>query len=224
MNSNEAYIFNIYLIGPDNLIKYDDAIKGVRSFYQSIRKTASISLENGQQIHLIYNYAHRFILSDTFRSFLDLKSGDVLSPLMEKGWRLEHLGPSVKVSDVDWCYRTVLTKSEVQTLSRYTKKIQQSNIVLYFDQFDESSLYCLTCINYLSDLIVNSAVVIKSVPSSSKAEAKNRPWYSNNMSAMTIFVIVGILLGILVFTIKSKIRQNAPNIREAEMLSSIEMS
>ena len=206
-HSVEYYLFNVYLFNSSSKIKYDQAIKEIYTFLQTVKSAPYMRLKNGRTVALTYRFGHQVSMKSKYNVPVDVSKGR-LYPVMEKEWRPKWHGSSMTISNSNWCYRTFLTENEWR-YNGVAFEIINIGIFLYPDQID---IYNPNTIAVCVDLVTGIGGIRKERPNvavnSITVSKENYNYYNDVPWCLTKdFVVTGFVFGtILVFIAFCKVK------------------
>ena len=206
MNQDEFYFLNMFLSGPNGVVKYDKSVKEIHDFYNDLKTKSKLKHKNGLDVTLQYKFGNRVLVGKPVTSLL---GGVSLVPLLENGWHLTQAGPWMTISESNWCYRTVIMRNETEFVAKNVLMIKQANIQLFRDQFERNHLEYYICLDLLHasiDKTLNApSTVLEKRPATGRESdvTDDTPWFSNKITVMAIFILAMILLSIVFCKIKA---------------------
>ena len=147
-NPKEYYLFNIYLLHPNDSIRYGRVVGEIYNFFKLIKDRPSMSLSNGQRLKLEVDFGYSVVSGYKQLTDIGMNSRGKLLPLMENGWKPTWHPASMYISGSNWCLRTVLTLDEVQVVAVHIFKLKATGMFFYADQFDFDTVM-FVCIDFI---------------------------------------------------------------------------
>ena len=149
----DYYLFDIFLYSASNEVQYNQAVKEMHTFFNSIKSLNTVHVLEGNKLEFKYDIGHGVEL--TRLGMIDLAAGGKRLSLMGDDFKLEPKISHMTLSDINWCIRTEFVSVETERPGRNVYSVTQTNKFLFEDQFDieryPGSFSLYTCISYFVD-------------------------------------------------------------------------
>ena len=143
-NPTEYYMLDVFLFSQSNVIKYNVAIAHIKQFFLKMKTGVKLTILEALNIKLNFQFWHG--VDPRIVRYTDVSNGMVLKPLMENGWSLTIPGPYMAISEINWCFRTVFDRSELDYF-RHHIVVKSTGTMVFYDQFDRQHDTIYLCID-----------------------------------------------------------------------------
>ena len=140
-NSTQYYMLDVFFFSPTSVIQYSDDVGQIKQVFLKMKTRAQLAVPVGSNIRLNIQFQHGMYLK-----YEDRITGQKLMPVMEKGWAFLNPGPSITVSEVNWCFRTMFDLNEVERFPFYIT-VKPTDISVARDQYDRQVDTFYVCID-----------------------------------------------------------------------------
>ena len=214
------YLLDIKIYNAKHEFLYSQAVEEVYNFFEEIKTTDVLRLSTGVGLGFKYDIGHG--IEESRSGLVDLVNpGDGKFRVLIKdvpGMQ----GPKsyLTLTDINWCVRTELLPSDVETLAPLVFKVKLTGKLLFQDQFDLVDLEfqgyirnfrLSTCASYFVDDTVKEIKPQQTVPSmvQESANIQNDEQASEHDKGIAIFsVVIAIaVICIVVFKVRSYARK-----------------
>ena len=211
-NPTQYYMLDVFFFSPTSVIQYSDAVGQIKQFFLKMKTRAQLAVPVGSNIRLNIQFQHGMYLKRM--KYEDPIIGQKLMPVMEKGWAFLNPGPSITVSEVNWCFRTMFDLNEVERFPFYIT-VNSTDISVARDQYDRQVDTFYVCIDpfvetmRVEDVDDRNAIESDKTPTDTKISMSEVKEVDYERGFILTVCIIGV---IVLLAILYRARQ--PNVRQ----------